>query len=394
MSEKIKVLQAMDIYLPDVDGVVNCMHNYSLNMCDKVELLNVVPKNRKDYVDDFPYEVLRCNSVRVPILNDYYGFPSLDKKFENEVIGRDFDIIHVHSPFNMAKFALKIAKKKNVPIVGTFHSNMRPIFKSLFGVGLFTEQIVHGMGKLYNQFDEMFVCSEPVAEQLRSFGYTGKISYLPFGTDFEKCDKVGEYSEKANEIFDIAERELVFLYLGRIMKLKRIDFILRSLKLVKDRGIKFRFFAVGKGAELEKLKKLSLKLGFSEKEVNFTGFLPREQLPLISARADLLLFPSLYDNFGLVKLECASYETAGVFIKGSCAGTDIIDGENGFLSEDNEESFAEKIIEAAKDYDRLKSIGKNAQDSLYIHWKDCTDVLLKNYERVIREKKEKDDNKK
>ncbi|MBR0189843.1 MAG: glycosyltransferase [Clostridia bacterium] len=389
INGKIKVLEAMDVYLPDVDGVINCVNNYSKNLSDKTTLTVMCPKNRKDYVDDFPYNIVRCKSMHIPILNQYYGLPQQDSKFKKQIMAEDYDIIHVHSPFGMAKYALSVAKKKNIPIVATFHSNMRQIFESIFKSKSFSDMLCKRLGRLYNKFDEVFVCSKKVEEQLRSYGYTKKVSYLPFGTDFDRCDKVEEYSTLANKEFGIAERELVFIYVGRVMKLKRIDFILDSLKILKDKNIKFKFFVVGKGAELNSLKKYAKKLGFKEDEVIFTGFLPREQFPLLFSRADLLLFPSIYDNFGLVKVEGASYETAGVFIKDTCAGYDITHGVNGFVSDNDTESFAAAIEEAVKDYNKLKQIGKNAKETLYISWKDCSDILLENYERIINEHKQR-----
>lgn len=392
MDKKIKVLEAMDVYLPDVDGVINCVNNYSINLCDKTDLTVMCPKNRKDFLDKFPYKVVRCKSMHVPILNQYYGLPQQDNKFKKQIMSENYDIIHVHSPFGMAKYALSVAKKKNIPIVATFHSNMRQIFESIFKSKAFSDTICQNLGKLYNKFDEVFVCSHIVEEQLRSYGYVGKVSYLPFGTDFEKCEKIEEFSALANREFGIAERELVFIYVGRVMKLKRIDFILDSLKIVKDKNVKFKFFIVGKGAELSALKKHSKKLGFTDDEVIFTGFLPREHFPLLLSRADLLLFPSIYDNFGLVKVESAAYETAGLFIKDSCAGYDINDGVDGFVCENDTESYAAAIINAVKDYDKLKEIGKNAKNSVYISWKDCTDKLLDTYLRVIEEHKLKVEN--
>lgn len=387
MAEKLRVLEGMDSYLPDVDGVVNCLHNYCLNLNDKVELNLMVPKNKKNYVDDFPYAVHRCKSIKIPIVNDYYGFPSSDKKFRKEIENLDFDIIHVHSPFNMSKYAIKLAKKKKVPVVATFHSNMRPIFRSVVKSKLLTELMVKSLGRRYNKFDEIFVCSPLVAEQAKSFGYKGKISYLPFGTDLPKCENKAELIKLANEEFNLQPNELVFLYVGRVMKLKRIDFILKSLRIVKEKGLKFKFFIVGKGSDLKRLKKLSKKLGFTDSEVIFTGFLDREMFPLINARANLLLFPSLYDNFGLVKVEAAAYSTAGVFIENSCAGYGVIDGKNGFLSENNIQSFADKICEACSDLDRLSEIGKKASDELYISWKDCTDQLLSKLKSIVEENK-------
>ena len=379
----------MDVYLPDVDGVINCVNNYSLNLCDKTDLTVMCPKNKKDYKDKFPYKIVRCKSIHIPVLNQYYGLPQNDQKFKKQIMDEDFDIIHLHSPFGMAKYALSVAKKKNIPIVATFHSNMRSIFESVFKSKSFSDSLCRNLGKMYNRLDEVFVCSPAVEAQLRSYGYTKKVSYLPFGTDFEKCEQVEKFSAMANEQFGIAERELVFIYVGRVMKLKRIDFILDSLKIIKEKNIRFKFFVVGKGAELSSLKKYAKKLGFTDDEVIFTGFLPREQFPLLFSRSDLLLFPSIYDNFGLVKLEGASYETAGVFIKDSCAGYDIKDGVNGFTSENDVNSFAAAIENAVKDYDELKKIGKNAQETLYISWKECSDILLKNYERIILEHKNK-----
>lgn len=389
MSEKLKVLEAMDVYLPDVDGVINCMHNYCLNLYERTDLTVMVPKHKKGYKDVQPYEITRCKSIFVPIINDYYGQPVRDGAFRKKIMSKDYDIIHVHSPFNMAKFALKVAKKKNIPAVTTFHSNMYLIFKDVVKLPFIAKMLAHHLGRRYNKFDEVFVCSPPVEEQLRFTGYKGKVTYLPFGTDFKRCDRVDEYRSLAEKKFNISPEERVFIYVGRVMKLKRIDFILRSLKKVKERGFAFRFYVVGKGAELNKLKKYAAKLGFTEREVIFTGFLPREDFPLIFSRADLLLFPSVYDNFGLVKVEGAAYQTPGLFIKGTCAGYGITDGEDGFLSENDEESFAEKILAAARDGEKLRLAGKAAAESQYISWKTCTDRLLERLTEIVKESKEK-----
>ncbi len=393
MENKLKLLEGMDVYLPDVDGVINCMHNCCLHLNKSTDLTVMVPKNRKGYVDNQPYKIIRCKSMHIPILNDYYGFPKLDKKFKNEILSKDYDIIHVHSPFNMSKFALYVAKKKNIPVVATFHSNMRLIFQSVVKIKWIAELMVKRLGRLYNKFDEVFVCSPIVEEQLRSFGYRGKVTHLPFGTDFKICENVDELRHQANEKFNLQEDENIFIYVGRVMKLKRIDFILDSLKLLKDKGKKFKFFVVGKGAELEKLKKYATKLGFND-EVVFTGFLPREDFPLMLARADLLLFPSIYDNFGLVKVESAAYSTPGVFIENTCAGFDVTDGVNGFVAKNTKESFAEKIEQAILDREKLKEIGKNAKRDLYISWEECANQLQARLAEIVKERRKDNEDKK
>lgn len=383
MSEqKLKVLDGMDAYLPYVDGVVTCMHNYCMHSYQQTDLTAVAPKY-KNHTDTVPYKIKRCKSVHMPIINTQYCQATNDRKLRKEIMSEHYDIVHVHSPFNMAKFMAQVAKKQNIPAVATFHTNMRPIFRK-FGKSKFMEDLlVKIVGKVYNQYEEIFVCSPLVEQQCRAFGYKGRISYLPFGTELPRCENKDELRAQANAKFGIAEDELVFIYVGRIEQLKRIDMILDSLRILKDRGLKFRFFATGKGSDYDNIVRYSQKLNFDEGEINFMGFLPREDLPLLNARGDLLLFPSLYDNFALVKVEAAAYGTAGVFIENSCTGYGVTDGVNGFLSRDSVEDFADKIGQAVSDREQLKIVGANASRDLYISWQECTDRYVARLKEIV-----------
>ena len=106
----------------------------------------------------------------------------------------------------------------------------------------------------------------------------------------------------------------------------------------------------------------------------------------------MFLFPSLYDNFGLVKVEAAAFDTPGLFIENSCAGYGVVDGENGFLSKDTIEDFANKIEIAIQDRKKLKEIGKNAGRDLYISWEECTNQFIDRLNEVVE--RYKNENKK
>ncbi len=386
MAKPLKILEGMDVYLPDVDGVIQCMHNYCLNLSKSNDVTAVVPKNRKDYIDNFPYKVVRCKSIHIPVLNQYYGFPQFDKKFKAELQKQNYDIIHVHSPFNMSKFLLKYAKKHNIPIVTTFHSNMAFIVKDVVKSKFLTALFEKHLGRIYNKFDEVFCLSPLVEKQVRHCGYKGKVTYLPFGHEFKKQDDIESMRITANEKLGLNENDLVFLYVGRVMKLKRIDMIIKSLKILHDKNIDFKFYVTGKGAALKKLKKLTHKLGL-ENCIKFLGFVERDMLPLLYARSDLFLFPSLYDNFALVKIEAACYRTPGVFIKGSCAGYEIVDDENGYLADDSVEAFADRIEKAISDRAKLKQVGINAQETLGgFTWEESSKQLLARLNEIVARK--------
>lgn len=391
-NKNFALLEGMDIFLPHVDGVITCMHQYCTHAVKDISLTAIAPYDPGQYDEKLPYEVIRCRSLYLPFLGYRYCRATRDKKFYQKVMAKDFDIVHVNSPFNMADFAIKVARAKGVPAVATFHSNMRPIFKSIVKINWIAEKMVAHLGKTYNKFDEIFVCSPLVADQCRSFGYKGKIYYLPFGTKLPKCHEKDANVEKANATLGIDKDELVFIYVGRLEKLKRIDFILDSLKILKDKGKTFKFYIVGKGLEAKRLKKRAQKLGFSDKEIIFTGFVKEEEFPLLYSRADLLLFPSLYDNFGLVKVEAASFDTPGLFIEGSCAGYGVTHGVNGYLAKDTVQDFANAIEQAVSDRQALKQVGVNAGKDLYISWEECTKQFIERLKEVTE--RVKNENKK
>jgi len=389
MSDKLKLLEGMDSYLPHVDGVINCMHNYCVNASKSEEVVAIAPRYKK-HVDDMPYKIVRCKSMYVPILNINYGLPNCDKKFWQEVTETQYDIVHVNSPFGMAKFALKVAKKQNIPVVATYHTNMRQIFRMIFKSKRITEFFMRRFGKLYNKFDEVFVCSPVVEKQLRACGYMGDVYYLPYGTNKPRCTDKQQLRAYADEQLNLDKNDLVFVYVGRLEKLKRIDFILDSLKILKDRGLSFKFLASGTGGVLKSLQKYTHKLGLDD-EVKYLGFLEDEQLlNALYARGDLLLFPSLYDNFGLVKVEAAAFETAGVYIQNSCAGYGVTDGVNGYLSQDNPVAFANRIQSAVADREELKKVGKQAGVDLYVTWEECTNQFVARLKQIVKERKDDD----
>ena len=69
-QDKLNILMGMDVYLPDVDGVVNCMHNYCLNLNKTDNITAIAPAHKEQDKVKLPYKLLRCKSIYVPILRD------------------------------------------------------------------------------------------------------------------------------------------------------------------------------------------------------------------------------------------------------------------------------------------------------------------------------------
>lgn len=123
----------------------------------------------------------------------------------------------------------------------------------------------------------------------------------------------------------------LLLYVGRFVPLKNVAVVLRALHLLgaPDVGL----LLVGAGPQEEELRRLCHTYGLQE-QVFFEGFRQPEELCRYYALADVLVFPSLRESWGLVVNEALA---AGLYVVASrrvAAALELLqEGWNGELFE-------------------------------------------------------------
>ena len=115
----------------------------------------------------------------------------------------------------------------------------------------------------------------------------------------------------------------------------------------------------------------------------------RNELSKYYARADLFLFPSLYDASSIVQIEAASQKTPGVFLKGSATSATVTDNVNGFISENTVGAYSDKIIEIMNSEKLFDKVKENAFIDLYVTWDKKVSEVYKIYLEKIKENKRK-----
>lgn len=125
------------------------------------------------------------------------------------------------------------------------------------------------------------------------------------------------------------EDSLNFIYVGRLIKYKNVDVIIRALqKKYQDKAI---LHIIGEGAEEDNLRQLSKQLGI-EKNVIFHGQLPRNEVYSMMKKSYCFIMVSDNETFGMVYIEAMLAGCITVASKAGGVDGVIIDGENGFLS--------------------------------------------------------------
>jgi len=384
--KKITVGLFVDSFFPYVDGVVMVVDNYARHLSESANVYVVVPKQSKKKSYDYnalPYNVITCASKRVPILGLDYPRPNSDGEFNEHVKSVPFDLVHLHSPFAMGKFACKIAKEKNIPIVATLHSQYKQDFQRFAKVRPLVSYLMRMIMKVFNQSDAVFSMSNACRQVMLDYGYKGPIHIIPNATE-QKPIKATLDDEK----YGLEKDQMVFIYVGRLYKQKNIDLSLDALYLLKNEGSlgDFKFLIVGQGEYKKRLEKRVKRLGLCDNVV-FTGMIKdRAEIAALFTRADLFLFPSAYDFSSLVQIEAACFKTPTLFLEDTVTAGTVTNDINGFTAGRTPAEFAGRLLDIMSDKKKLKEIGENAHRDLYITWPQVTKKVLTQYKVMLQSK--------
>ncbi|MEA2077854.1 MAG: glycosyltransferase [Candidatus Marinimicrobia bacterium] len=386
---KLNVIQFSESFPPLMDGVGNVTRNYAYWIKLKYGKSYVVTPEYPAYVDDEVFPVLRYPSIPLVMRKPYrLGVGQHSPKLWKKLSTLNVDIVHAQSPFSSGNIALQFARQKEVPLVATFHSKFYDDFKEATRSDAISWLMTHLVVDFFNYADAVWAVNESTRETLISYGYKGQVDVVPNGADFTVPGNLDALMQMANKNYGISDEDLVFLFVGQMIKQKNIPMIIDSLGLLKKAGVKFTMLFVGEGKSKEDFQTRVKQLGLGD-QVKFLGkILDRDVLKSIFARSDLFIFPSVYDNAPVVTREAAAVGTPSIIVRDSNAAEGIIHGENGYLCENSAESIAESILKIVSDREALKKTGEKAQTSIFRSWESVVDdIVVPKYLEIIEKYK-------
>ena len=373
-------------YPPHIDGVGMVVRSY----CEELSKAGhtsyyIAPANSgRQYENAAPETFPVIKYASVPIPNEAYsvGLSAFDLSFQLDLNHIPFDIVHAHTPFVSALEATRIARERHIPLVATLHSKYYDDILMKTHSEVIAKAVVQRVVQFFNRCDEVWTVNDATADVLKGYGYEKEIVVMPNGTDL--WYPTYEDAKKAELRFDLGTGP-VFLFVGQQNFKKNTDSILKAAAIYKkNRGPDFRVVFAGQGPDAEQMRRMSEELGLSGETV-FTGHVAdRGILKGLYARADLFVFPSLYDNAPMVVREAAAAGTPSILIRGSCAADGVTDGENGFLCENTPEDIAACMERALPN---AKNVGARARQTIPIPWKGIAKQVADRYAMLIDRKK-------
>ena len=407
-----------DSFPPVLDGVANVVMNYGRIMQQDLGANVIVgtPKYPDADYTGYPYRVVAYPSMNTAKLANGYrtGNPLAMREVEimAKMEGAGPDIIHSHCPAAstyMARVLQNEVKEHYTPIVFTYHTKFDEDIRKALGEGFLEKETIKAMVSNISACDEVWFVSEGACNNLNGLA---KRFDLPVefeckvmlnGVDFPKGRVDAQQVAEVTKAFDLPEGVPVFLFVGRMMKYKGLPLIIDALRGLSAYGIDYRMVFIGGGVDAEEMQQKVRDYGIAMDIVgedgvitheagreDFTGKVlftgpehDRDRLRAWNTRADLFLFPSVYDTNGIVVREAAACGLASVLITGSCAAEGIVHDRNGFVIDESPSAMALLLADLAKHPEHMRDVGQKAMDEIYISWDESTRNVYRRYEEIL-----------
>lgn len=292
-----------------------------------------------------------------------------------------FDVIHAHD-WLVAQVAKTLKHLYNLPLIATIHATEHGR-----NAGIYTDlqRHIHNLEwELTYESARVIVCSTYMRKELETvFSLpTDKIDVLPNGVDRKLLQvpmKEISLGHEANA--QIHAPSIVFI--GRLVQEKGVHLLLSAATEVLREFPNATFSIVGSGSYQSTLMAQADQLGISN-HVHFAGFVTDDVRNRTLSGADVAVFPSLYEPFGIVALEAMATGTP-VIVADVGGLSDIVQhAHNGLKMYANDiASLAEQIKVLLRDKQFAESLAHVAQTELIRYdWAKISSDTKKIYERV------------
>jgi glycosyltransferase involved in cell wall biosynthesis len=340
----------------------------------------------------FVTDDLKKWGTNIRFFNDIFIYNVLSStKFLNALIRKEdyhFDIVCVHDWLSCIS-GLIVKNESKIPVVFHVHSTE---WGRSGGQG--SEVVSHLESATAEKADKIITVSNAMQEDLIKHGWPqSKINVVWNGVDPERYDPQKCQRQDILNIrkkYGIPEDWNMLLFLGRLTWVKSIKNLVQAMPLVLGEHPKTKLVILGKGEEQSDIVEMANRLGVQDKVIYRFEFVPEDERILHYAAADLCIFPSIYEPFGIVSLEAMSMAKPVVVGARGVVGfrEQVINSgpeQNGLhVNGEDPADIAWAIKETISDVKRAKLWGQNGRKRVleYFTWKKVAEQTLEIYETL------------
>jgi glycosyltransferase involved in cell wall biosynthesis len=291
----------------------------------------------------------------------------------------DPDVAHYIHPVLIGIPGMLMAKRMGIPTLASFHLDLARMVHH-YNMS-FMEPVTDFLTRLvFNAADYSLAPSRLIQDYMTGLGVE-RVGLWKRGVDAEKFNPRYRSAAMRDALSDGHPEDTLLIYVGRLSSEKQIE----QIKPVLERVPGTRLALVGNGPSRE-----SLEAHFAGTPTKFMGYLKGEALSQAYASADIFVFPSALETFGLVVVEAMA---AGLPVVSSRVGgvRDVVEeGRTGYTFDVNDvDALVDGVRKIAVSRERIAQMGRDARAFAETQsWEAMMDEVIDHYHRLIAETRE------
>lgn len=326
-----KIAIVTDAWHPQINGVVTTLSQTVRALCALGHKVSIITP-------------LEFNSVPCPSYPEITLALTTTRTVEKKLLSFEPDCVHIATEGPLGWAARRVCIKRNFPFSSSYHTKFPEYVRMRWPISLNLLYAV--VRRFHSAAARTMVATKTLRDELDMRGFTNLVQWSR-----------GVNTELFKPIVKIEGNAInpIFIYMGRVAVEKNIEAFL-DLELPGSKCV------VGDGPALRMLKS-------RYPEVHFTGYKKGKELAGLLAHADVFVFPSKSDTFGVVLLEAmASGLPVAAFPVTGPLET-VVNGVNGYLDHDLQKA-ALKALEVSPEKCRKFALEQT--------WESCTRQFLEN----------------
>lgn len=384
----MKILIMTNTYHPFTGGVPRSIDTFVNQYRKKGHTVKIV-------APDFEGQEEEEHVLRVPAIQNFNGtdfsvrlpIPFYLSDFADEFAP---DLIHAQHPFLLGGTALRMAARREIPLVYTFHTFYDRYLHYLPGgssaaMKRFVNTLVAGYANLC---DHVIAPSHSVRNELLHRGVTTPVDIIPTGIDVSAiaAGDGGRFRERHG----IPSDAFVLGFVSRIAEEKNLAFLCDAVKAFLEKTPSAWFVVAGTGPLEDDVREWFAHSRVASRFL-LLGNLTGSDLHDLYNAMDVFAFASHSETQGLVVAEAMAAGTPVVALRASGVEDVVEDGRNGRLLEGEDREAFYRALQEMRALDPLvyRELSGNARRTAEgLSDEACARKALSLYGAVRREYKE------
>jgi 1,2-diacylglycerol 3-alpha-glucosyltransferase len=388
-------------YLPNPYGITQSIESFRHQYELAGHTVYIFAPRAKGYVDENP-NACPTENFSKKNFGRVYRYPSVDLKYKISfplaipyslkvckiLKNLKLDLIHSQHPNLLGTAAKKWAKRKNIPLVFTWHTlyDQYVHFAPLIPKKLAAWWVIKNAVNYANNADYVIAPTESAKRVVQDWGVTNKnIVAIPSGVDeknFLDADR-----NLVRKKYNITDDEILLISVCRLTKEKNIEFLFHCAIKILEAFKNSKFMVVSDGDLIAEMKKLVEGKGLGNRVI-FAGVIPRKEIKNYYAAGDIFIYSSKSETQGMILTEAMYMGLPVVVVKATGTQDLVEDGKSGFLVAENRDEFGNASEKLIGDKNLREKFGKESARIAREKYTDkvCAQMLLEVYNSLIKSK--------